>query len=278
MAVSQNGWSAAYKVGNVVHDTPPLSKLQWITGSVRAGDVWTVFNELGRRFNAEVEKINPAHSWGFAPRPIRGRATTSNHASATAVDFNAPAHPLGKVNTFNATQRAAIRKILKDLGGVVRWGGDYTGRKDDMHFEINASAAAVKKVANQIRNGDTSPITPPAEKEDDMFEQSDRDTLDYVKRVVVENQRRIGQIKTDVWNVMVNRGGKQVPVIQELADTKTGLARLEGVNAALAVALEAANKGNALTVEQIANAAAQGAERALANGVKVEISIPEVES
>ncbi|UPU15947.1 L-alanyl-D-glutamate peptidase [Stenotrophomonas virus Jojan60] len=277
MAVSQNGWGAAYQVGNTVRDVPPLTKLSWITGSVRSGDVWTVLNEVARRFNNEVEKINPAESWGYAPRPIRGSSTTlSNHASGTAVDFNAPRHPLGAVNTFSTAQRAAIRRILKDLGGVVRWGGDYTGRKDEMHFEINASAAAVKKVANQIRNGATAPITPPAEKEDDMFEQSDRNTLDYVKRVVVENQRRIDKIKSDVWNVTVNRGGQQVPVIQELADTKTGLARLEGVNAALAAALEAANKGNALTVEQIANAAAQGAERALKGGVKVEISIPEV--
>lgn len=159
MVTSQNGWGAAYKVGNTVHNTPPLTKLSWITGSVRSGDVWTVFNELGKRFNAEVEPINPAHSWGFAARPIRGSAETSNHSSATAVDFNAPAHPLGKVNTFTPAQRAAIRRILNDLGGVVRWGGDYTGRKDDMHFEINASSAAVAKVADAIRNN--TGITPP---------------------------------------------------------------------------------------------------------------------
>lgn len=160
MAKSQNGWPAAYQVGNQVYDTPPLTKLSWITGSVRSGDVWTVLNEVAKRFNSEVESINPAESWGFAPRPIRGSSTElSNHASGTAVDFNAPRHALGKVNTFSVSQRAAIRKILKDLDGVVRWGGDYTGRKDEMHFEVVGSAASVKKVADKIRN--TVPIAPP---------------------------------------------------------------------------------------------------------------------
>jgi hypothetical protein len=169
MAVSQNGWGAAYQVGNTVRDVPPLTKLSWITGSVRSGDVWTVLNEVARRFNNEVEKINPAESWGYAPRPIRGSSTTlSNHASGTAVDFNAPRHPLGKVNTFNPAQRAAIRKILNDLGGVVRWGGDYTGRKDEMHFEINATPAAVAKVANAIRNN--TGIAPPQKKDSFMSE------------------------------------------------------------------------------------------------------------
>ena len=128
---------------------------------MRAGDVATIFDYLGQRFNAEVEPITKAHSWGWNYRDIRGATSLSNHASGTAVDYNAPAHPLGQSGTFSSARRGAIRRILGDLNGVVRWGGDYSGRKDEMHFEIVGSAAAVAQVAARIRAGQlvSNPIT-----------------------------------------------------------------------------------------------------------------------
>lgn len=150
---SQNGWSAYTSSAGLV----PLS---WITGRVRPGDVHAIFDYLCRRFNAEVEPIIQGHSWGWAYRPIRGATTTSNHASATAIDINAPAHPLGKRNTFTAAQVRAIRAILADLDGVIRWGGDYAGRADEMHFEVNADAARVAAVAAKI----TAPPKPTKKK------------------------------------------------------------------------------------------------------------------
>lgn len=33
----------------------------------------------------------------------------------------------------------------------MRWGGDYSSRKDSMHFEINASSARVSALAKKIR-------------------------------------------------------------------------------------------------------------------------------
>ena len=127
----------------------------WVTGKVRKGDVYTVLNYVAEQFNKRVEKIVKAKSWGWAYRDIRGASKLSNHASGTAVDFNAPDHWLGAVGTFTKTQEAEIRKILQEVEGVVRWGGDYSGRKDEMHFEINlqpkGSAANVKRVADRIR-------------------------------------------------------------------------------------------------------------------------------
>lgn len=146
MASSQNGWP--------VYTSAPSGRCKWITGRVAPGDVETVFNYLGERFNSEVEPITVSHSWGWANRAIRGSSSTSNHASATAVDLNAPKHPLGKSGTFSAAQVRAIRKILNDLGGSIRWGGDYSGRKDEMHFEVNTSKANLAKVAASIRKGE----------------------------------------------------------------------------------------------------------------------------
>lgn len=146
MAVSQNGWT--------VYDTAPPATTPYITGRVRPGDVDTIFTWLGEQFNERVEHIRKDWSWGWALRPVRGSLTViSNHASATANDFNAPAHVLGKRGTFTPKQVAAIRAILKELEGVIRWGGDYDNRADEMHFEVIKGAAEVHRVAEKIRNG-----------------------------------------------------------------------------------------------------------------------------
>lgn len=141
---SQNGWP--------VHRTSAgLRRLPWITGRVLPGDVWTIFDYLCRRFDGEVEAIDPRSSWGWAYRPIRGRTSGfSNHASGTAIDLNAPRHPLGARGTFTAAQRAQIRSIISDLDRSVRWGGDYRGRADEMHFEINDSPQMVGRVAGRV--------------------------------------------------------------------------------------------------------------------------------
>ena len=147
MATSQNGYRAndrsliaSYKV--------PGGKI-----SMRKGDVATVLSYVANRFHSEVEPLKWPGNWGYAERKIRGGSSLSNHASGTAIDLNAPAHYLGARGTFSAKQVRAIRRILKDCGGVVRWGGDYRGRKDEMHFEINAGTAAVARVAKAIRAG-----------------------------------------------------------------------------------------------------------------------------
>src|SRR5699024_393486 len=134
---------------------PRLTPFPWITGRVRKGDAYTVLNELCRRFNNEVEKINPAHSWGWAYRPVRGATVVSEHAAGTAIDLNAPKHPLGRQGTFTRTQVNRIQQILKDLDGAVRWGGNYAGRKDEMHFELQGGVKKLAAVAKKIKGSST---------------------------------------------------------------------------------------------------------------------------
>lgn len=146
MATSHNGWP-------VITDPDDLQSLNWVTGRVLPGDVFELFDYLCDRFDAEIEPIVRGHSWGWAYRPIRGSSSGfSNHASGTAIDLNAPDHPLGRRGTFTPKQATHIRAILADLGGVIRWGGDYSGRPDEMHFEINADRAAVTRAARRIAN------------------------------------------------------------------------------------------------------------------------------
>lgn len=123
VVLSQNGFLAL--------TSPPSGTLdKWITGRVLPGDVAVVFDYFCTRFNAEVERINKAWSWGWAPRPIRDSTVTYNHASATAIDLNAPVHPLGRWNTFTPKQKAKLKQILADLEGVIRGGFEYKNRPD----------------------------------------------------------------------------------------------------------------------------------------------------
>lgn len=150
MAVTRLGWDV-FTYGT----HPRLTPFPWITGRVRKGDAYTVLNELCRRFNNEVEKINPAHSWGWAYRPVRGATVVSEHAAGTAIDLNAPKHPLGRQGTFTRSQVNKINQILRDLDGVVRWGGNYAGRKDEMHFELQGGVKKLAAVAKKIKGSST---------------------------------------------------------------------------------------------------------------------------
>lgn len=145
MPTSQNGWETVDG-----YSSSALVPSPWLTGKIRSGVVATVLNYVAEQFNARVEKIEKSQSWGYAPRPIRGSTSISNHASGTAQDFNAERHGLGRKNTFKPEQVSEIHKILAEVDHVVRWGGDYSGRKDEMHFEIVGSFDDVKRVAMLI--------------------------------------------------------------------------------------------------------------------------------
>lgn len=141
---SQNGWPVHVNQSKLV----PLS---YVTGRVASGDVHTILAHFCAWFDAHVEPITKGHSWGYAYRAIRGQSSGySNHASGTAIDLNAPKHPLGASGTFTAAQAAAIRKQLERYDGALRWGGDYSGRKDEMHFEINCNAAKLRQVVKSL--------------------------------------------------------------------------------------------------------------------------------
>jgi peptidoglycan hydrolase-like protein with peptidoglycan-binding domain len=95
---------------------------------------------LARDFHATVEPLNPRSCWGHAPRKIRGSNAWSYHAPGIAIDLNADAHPMGSRGTFSAARQQAIRALLAryTYNGVrlLRWGGDYHNRADEMHFEL----------------------------------------------------------------------------------------------------------------------------------------------
>ena len=141
---SQNGYpvlnredAVVYNVGEAVLPLAP-------------GNPGKALNLFAKRFNNFVEPLRKDETWGFARRKVGGSDEWSNHASATAVDFNSLDHVQGRTGTFDDKQVAKIRKIQDDFDGIIKWGGDYRNTKDEMHFEINEDEAAVTLVVRRL--------------------------------------------------------------------------------------------------------------------------------
>lgn len=133
MATSQNGYPASADRTAIGVKTFAVPGRPDILLPVRA-DVAPLFLEMARWWNTWEPLMNPG-CWGYAYRTIRGQTTgLSNHASGTAIDLNAPRHPLGSVGTLGVHKDAIIEKA-RSLG--LRSGAEYSGRKDEMHIELN---------------------------------------------------------------------------------------------------------------------------------------------
>lgn len=158
MATSQNGWPAL---------APDSPRLHMWTIPARTGAVRIRLRDGSAGFLLALmllwlaEKIEPLaggvlDDWGYAYRPVRGSTTTlSNHSSGTAADANATRHPLGVRGTFRFRVRGKLAEVrirarLLMFAGTVRWGGEYHGRPDEMHFEINAPLPACEKAARRL--------------------------------------------------------------------------------------------------------------------------------
>lgn len=157
MATCQNGWPASPNKEAIVPFTVAGVSFP---GGVRGGDVETAMRYVAEQWHARVERLRAGWCWGWAYRAVRGATDLSNHAGGYALDFNAPDHPLGKVGTYSGAQVGQIHAVLGEVGGVIRWGGDYSGRKDEMHIEVVGSQAAVAAVAARLRGGGVGPAAP----------------------------------------------------------------------------------------------------------------------
>lgn len=90
--------------------------------------------------------------WGFANRDVRGFAgIKSYHSWALAIDLDATENPLGKRKTSfakNLEDLTEVREVCKMLG--FRWGFDYTGRPDPMHFEFIKSRIRARIIKRKL--------------------------------------------------------------------------------------------------------------------------------
>lgn len=157
MPTSYNGWTAS----RALPIRPLIVAGEPFTPGIRDDDdVYTVLQYVAEQMHARVEPIvkpdwHQADDWGYYYRPNTNNPTQlSCHASGTAIDYNATRHPNGTPASasFTPTQISEIRRIIAEVDGAVRWGGDFKGTPDPMHFEIAVSPGVLSGVASRIRH------------------------------------------------------------------------------------------------------------------------------
>ena len=149
METSYNGYPASKDAAEIKIKSYP------VRGTDRklrcAESVGPLLAAFAAEFHELIEPIDEGvfDDWGYAYRMVRGDATKlSCHSSGTAIDLNATKHPLGKAGTFPAEKIPMLQALAKKYG--LKWGGDFKSRKDDMHFEVNVTAAKAKALISSL--------------------------------------------------------------------------------------------------------------------------------
>lgn len=197
MATSQNGWTTI--AGNDLDKSNiPGTSVTPVPG-LRPGDVATVLLHVGKLFNERVDRLYNPGCWGWnVPIAIPGSDVISNHGSGTAIDLNAPSFPW-KLRRMTPEQREACRQIVRDLNGVVAWGGDYTTHVDEMHFEIVGNEQEVAEAAKKIKGGIVMDFAD-AKKAVQMVKHRDVPSEEEVKALVgLKPDEALGRLLDDEW-------------------------------------------------------------------------------
>lgn len=232
MLTSQNG----YPYGDI-----SVTQLFTVTkdGRVmrfRKGAAGEMLADFIQWFDENIRDIDAGllDDWSWAVRPIRDGEEGSNHGSGTAGDVDATKWPLGREATSYLTpaEIARVNEKLKEYRGCIRWGANYKGRKDPMHFEINQPEDVVTAVWADIQAARAakgpSPIVramqlamhyPQLGKDWDGYwgPETDKDTY-AIRQASYGNafpfhvhnvQRLIGTEPTDVWDPITDENALQ---------------------------------------------------------------------
>lgn len=118
----------------------------------------------------ELNKIEPCASpiWGWQYRQnVNSGGSLSEHSAGTAFDYNAPKHPNGERGTWgdNAIRVLMLLRSIDKAAGtaVFRWGENYKGTPDGMHFEVvsqQAANAAINGLNLDINGVPKTPVPP----------------------------------------------------------------------------------------------------------------------
>lgn len=128
---------------------------------------------LSAQLRAYNYATRAADTGAYNCRRITGGSGYSLHAYGIAIDINWNSNPYGSRLKTNMPRPMieAIKAIRTNNGQQVwRWGGDYTGNKDAMHFEIVCRPADLATGIKSSGGGGTNPTPAPKpkpEQEDD---------------------------------------------------------------------------------------------------------------
>ncbi|MDX3534202.1 hypothetical protein PV721_07445 [Streptomyces sp. MB09-01] len=157
-STSANGWS----IPNARSAFTGTCDIQGtgLTVVLRQGDTATVLAYLAQRFHYDVARLESGRGEivGYrAARKVRADFE-SNHLSGTALALYPETYPLGVTGNFFPYQVTAIRDILAELGGVVKWGGDTRPSMESMFFiDVPPESQQLKQVAATLRAWQLTP-------------------------------------------------------------------------------------------------------------------------
>lgn len=169
-SLQESAWKAKYLVrAEAIHSVKTLLLHRAVVVHFNALNLYLQKN--GAKLGEKVD------DWGWANRDIRGfSGTKSYHAWALAEDLDATEHPLGQRHTTfadNERERNEIRLVCKLLG--LRWGYDYSGRPDPMHFEFIKSFLRARRIRRKL--------VKPTRKSRRLAELCNLDVDDFCRRV-----------------------------------------------------------------------------------------------
>ncbi|GIF10922.1 hypothetical protein [Actinoplanes teichomyceticus] len=153
---SANGWP--------IQPNADVSSLVWtrsvagtgLSVAVWIGDVEAILLHVIRRFHYEVEEIQGIDLTGWQEiGKVRRDLPESNLASGTAVRIRPGARAKGG---FFPLQELALRDILADCEGVVRWGGDDRHVDESLFYiAVGRQDARLAKLVNKLRGWEGTP-------------------------------------------------------------------------------------------------------------------------
>lgn len=155
MSAQSRGWGhpdeANFRVRNIVKvvvDNQPLYVHR---------DVASLFEGFLNELVATGYSLDEQDDdWGYVNRDIRGRpGVKSNHSWGLAVDINAAKNPMGDKLVTDLPKN--VSAMAKRWG--LKWGGDYRGRKDAMHFEFEGTRDEARRLVASHRNFPTDAPT-----------------------------------------------------------------------------------------------------------------------
>lgn len=116
------------------YDGKPIKNIRFHRKAAPA--LATALKEIWDHYGRDQKKIDALgiskYAGAYNPRKVRGSATKwSNHAYGAAIDLNAEENGFGK---GHGSIPQPVIDAFKRQGA--RWGGDYRGRTDPMHFEF----------------------------------------------------------------------------------------------------------------------------------------------
>lgn len=161
----------------------PLS----VNGTSFPGGVAPEIHDLMELLLVESEKrklvqLHPGWCWGYGCRPITGTTTVpSNHSWGLAIDINAPVNGYGSASH---TIQQPMATLWNRYG--FRWGGNYSGTKDFMHFEFMGTPADAREMTDKARKDFGG---------GDELTKAEKQQLDQVFRFVQEVEKSLGPKK-----------------------------------------------------------------------------------